>query len=292
MARPPARASRWRSLNHRLALRLFPFFERWFGLHVTPVHYYSPIPDTGALPEAVFETLSDCPGIDWNLEAQLDFGRRAAASCGQEFAPVRNSGLSLSDAFVLYAMIRERKPAVMYEIGSGESTFISLAAIEKNAAEGHPCRLTAVEPYPRQALRDIAAPHFRLLERPVESLDPALFAEADLVFIDSSHVSRIGGDVNFEMLELVPRLKPGAAVHWHDIMIPRNYWREWTMAGDKFWNESYLLHAFLLFNSAFRVLWAGQYLQSRHPEALDGALGHLKPLTHRLTSLWIERAGP
>lgn len=275
------------SFLYRASLKSFHFFER-LGVHVTPVHYYSPIPDTRGLDRAVFENDFSLTGVAMNEEEQLRWLESVGGKYGEEFSPRENSGLSLADSFMLYATLRERKPEMMVEIGSGESTRISLEALQKNKEEGHPCRFYAVEPYPGDYLRGIDLSWFTLIEKNVEKTDLDFLAGADVLFIDSSHVSRIGGDVNFEMLELVPRLKRGALIHWHDIMIPGNYWRDWTMEGNKFWNESYFLHAFLLFNSAFRVRWASRFMQERFFAQLQQAFPFVTE-THRNSSFWVER---
>ena len=90
----------------------------------------------------------------------------------------------------------------------------------------------------------------------------------DVLFIDSSHVVRTGGDVTFLFLEVLPRLQPGVVVQVHDVFLPHEYPREWVVDGLRFWNEQYVLQAFLAFNSAFRVLLANSYLDARYPDAL------------------------
>ena len=82
----------------------------------------------------------------------------------------------------------------------------------------------------------------------------------DILFIDSSHTVKIGGDVNYFFLEVLPRLKPGVIVHVHDIFFPFDYPRHWVMDELRFWSEQYLLQAFLSFNSEFEVLIANRYL--------------------------------
>lgn len=277
------------SLIYRLALRFFGFFER-YGLHVTPVHYYSPIPDTSTLKDEVFEKSFSMTGVAMNDAGQIDWLADVAPRYAEEFTPAGNTGLSLVDSAVLYAMIRERKPEVMVEIGSGESTRISLKALEKNREEGHQCIFYAVEPYPQPFLREFRQDWFALIPEKAEDVDIDFLSQADILFIDSSHVCRIGSDVNYELLELVPRLKKGALVHWHDIMIPGNYWQDWTMEGNKFWNESYLLHAFLLFNNAFEVRWASRYAGERLRVEMKQTFPYLTP-QHRNTSFWVERVG-
>lgn len=227
--------------------------ESCFGLHITRAHFYSPIPTVGELKQGVFSRISECPGVEFDAPGQL---HRLANVFGKylgEYSPRQNSGLAMADAFVLYAFIREKKPKYMIEIGSGESTMIALAAIRKNAEEGFACRFTAIEPYPKDYLRTLTDKDFLLIDKKIQDVELGVFEDADILFIDSSHVSRIDSDVNYEILEIVPRLKAGALVHWHDITIPTEYPRAWIESTNQFWNESYIVHAFLLHNRSFAV---------------------------------------
>ncbi|MEQ9397793.1 MAG: class I SAM-dependent methyltransferase [Longimicrobiales bacterium] len=275
-------------LSHLFAKKSFRFFEKYLSLHVTPAHYYSPIPRTDELGPEVFEKVYADTGLDWNLDVQLAYLDGVFADYTDEYRPEPNPGLSLVDAFALYAMIRKWKPALMVEIGSGFSTQIALRALRKNREEGHPFRFVAIEPYPRAELHAIDDPDFELMAARVQDVDLAFFRDVDLLFIDSTHVSKIGSDVNYEILEIVPSLKPGAVIHWHDIVMPTNYWREWIRDGNQFWNESYLLHAFLLFNDAFEVLWAARYMHLTQGDALRARFPYVRD-DHRLMSFWIRR---
>src|SRR5207247_5820903 len=93
----------------------------------------------------------------------------------------------------------------------------------------------------------------------------------DVLFIDSSHTVKIGGDVNYLFLEVLPRLKPGVIVHVHDIFLPFEYPREWVRDDFRFWAEQYLLQAFLTFNSEFQVLMANNYLNHSYAKVLRRA---------------------
>ncbi len=90
--------------------------------------------------------------------------------------------------------------------------------------------------------------------------------ENDVLFIDTSHVVRTGGDVQHLYLRVMPALRPGVLVHMHDIFLPRDYPREWLADQKKFWTEQYLLQAFLAFNGEFEVLLALAYLSQHHHE--------------------------
>ena len=115
-----------------------------------------------------------------------------------------------------------------------------------------------------------------------------MLATADLLFIDSSHVSKIDSDVSYEILEIIPKLKIGSLIHWHDIVIPTNSWKEWIDNGNMFWNESYMVHAFMLFNSSFKTIWTPRYMQFNHYKEMEQIFSYLEK-NHHLTSFWIER---
>ena len=96
---------------------------------------------------------------------------------------------------------------------------------------------------------------------------------SDILFIDSSHVLRIGSDVQYEFLEVLPRLRPGVLVHVHDIFLPGEYPRDWVFGAEhRFWNEQYLLQAYLIGNARTEVRWGSNWMHRRHPEALEKAL--------------------
>ena len=98
----------------------------------------------------------------------------------------------------------------------------------------------------------------------------------DILFIDSSHTVKTGGDVNYFFLEVLPRLNPGVIVHVHDIFLPFEYRRDWVLDEFRFWTEQYLLQAFLTFNSEFEVLLANNYLLHYHKEHLKAAFPDLR----------------
>ena len=114
----------------------------------------------------------------------------------------------------------------------------------------------------------------------------------DIVFIDSSHVVKIGSDVVYEFLELLPRLKAGVMVHFHDIFLPAEYPKSWVLEDRRFWNEQYLLQAFLAFNSAFEVMMAGSFLHLSHSEKLKAAFASYDPANVWPGSFWMRRKLP
>jgi hypothetical protein len=247
------------------------------GAHLLSVHFYSPVPDTSALPEELFESRYDTvPGWSLNVAFQLDFLSKLAGFSGElgELYDLRhdagsfqwdNNAFNITDASVYYAMIRLFKSAKVIEVGGGYSSCIAALAALRNGGTV----LDVVEPYPQPFLVAKRAGLHRLIQEPVQSVSPDLFASLDandILFIDSSHVCKVGSDVTYLILEILPRLKPGVVVHFHDIFLPWNLPRKWTMEHRLFWNEQYLLLAFLQGNPDFEVLLATHYLGKCHPE--------------------------
>jgi hypothetical protein len=134
---------------------------------------------------------------------------------------------------------------------------------------GEPAQLTSIEPFPTPALREGFPGLSRLIEKRVQDVGLGLFTaleEGDILFIDSTHVLRSGGDVQLEYCEILPRLAPGVIVHIHDISLPKPYPRVYFEKNHYYWNEQYLLQAFLAFNSRFEVIWPGNYMMEKYPE--------------------------
>jgi hypothetical protein len=258
---------------------IFRAWER-LGFHVTRVHFYQPIPDTQSLPETLWNRASDLVGVNMNDSVQLDLLRNHFPKFRNEYEqfPTESTGNSArfhlnnglfggTDALVAYCTIRHFQPRVIIEVGSGFSSLLAAEAIAKyNDSE-----LICIEPFPQEFLRHGFSGLHSLIEKKVEDVDLEFFAQlnaGDILFIDSSHTVKIGGDVNYLFLEVLPRLKPGVIVHVHDILFPFDYRRDWVMDEFRFWAEQYLLQAFLSFNSEFEVLLSNSYLAYRYMEDL------------------------
>ena len=152
--------------------------------------------------------------------------------------------------------------------------------------------LVSIEPYPDAMLQRGLPGLSKLIRARVEEVELDVFTsldENDILFIDSSHVVRVGGDVNYEILEILPRLKPGVIVHVHDICLPAEYPREDMLGRGLFFTEQYLLQAFLAFNYAFEVIWAGSYMHLNYPEMLGESFPSYREGGWWPASLWIRR---
>jgi hypothetical protein len=197
------------------------------------------------------------------------------------------------DAAVYYATVRALKPERIIEVGSGYSTQIACIALQKNAAEGKPGRMTCIEPYPPAWLHG-AGMQVDLLRQTVESVDIGIFTELkenDILFIDSTHTVKFQSDVCREFLEILPQLGVGVCVHVHDIFFPYDYPPEWLIDQRRAWNEQYLLEAFLAFNADFEVLLANHFVTIDRPEIAAQIMG--VPMTtgqtHQAGSFWMRR---
>jgi predicted O-methyltransferase YrrM len=305
MTRQPRARHRIADWATRFARRTFGFWER-LGIHLTPADDFGPIPNTRALRAETWSRSSELVGIDLRPQQQLalldsfkDLYRREYEefpATPQEADPheffLDNEFFGSVDAEVLYCMIRHFKPRRVIEIGAGFSTLLSAqAARTSKELDGRDVAVLSIDPSPQPFLRDLSS--VELIEQRLEEVPLATFEELDandILFIDSSHVLRTGGDVQYEYLEVVPRLRPGVLVHVHDVFLPAEYPYEWVMKERRFCTEQYLLQAFLAFNSEFEVLWAAGFLDMQYPSRLKEAFSSYDPSTPAPGSFWMRRS--
>jgi predicted O-methyltransferase YrrM len=246
------------------------------GLHFLPVHFYSPVPDTSGLPPSAWSARFDqIPGLELNrprifdilrsfkpFAHELDVFTQEQERLGEFHW--NNSQFTYGDAAALYCFIRRNKPNFMVEIGSGYSTLVARAAMDKNGTG----QIICIEPYPNEDIRHLAASgRVRLIEKPVQEVSIHTYhvlRAGDILFIDSTHVAKVGSDVNHEFFRVLPRVPAGVLVHVHDIFYPNDYPREWVLDHQIFWTEQYLLMAFLAFNKEFEVLLPNNALVTEH----------------------------
>jgi predicted O-methyltransferase YrrM len=282
----------------RVARGLF----RRVGVFPVRDHYYEPLFQPRHLTHSLRE-VRDLPGVDLDVPSQLamiaqlrfdaELGELRGRRNGDGAFSFDNESFGPGDAEVLYGMLRHWKPRRMVEIGSGRSTRVAARALARNREED-PARASehvCVEPYEMPWLETLGV---RVVRERVERAAPELFdalRRNDVLFIDSSHVIRPQGDVVFEYLELLPRLASGVVIHVHDITTPRDVPDDWIHHRVRFWNEQYLLEAFLSFNRDFRVIAALNQLKHDHFEALAAACPVLREEPWREPgSFWMVRA--
>lgn len=302
--------TRLRSAAKGVAALVFKGAER-AGVHITPAHYYSSIPDRRWLRanEPSWRRPASLAGVGWDLDEQeawlretvsdhpsevplADVLARAEAVGGFRYGPI--------EAQVLHSVIRSLAPGRIFEIGSGSSTQVSSRAVMMNVAEGRPAsQIVAVDPYMDGRVTDL--PH--VTTRPVGGLelniDDLGLSAGDVLFIDTTHVVRTGSEVPHLYLELLPRLPAGVIVHIHDIYLPYLFSPDiYTSTFD--WQETTLVAALLVGNPHLAVRAClsalhhdrpqalGHILPEYHAARLDRGIGAIDADNHFPSSLWLE----
>lgn len=216
-------------------------------------------------------------GIDFNINEQLTLLNNFHFTKELKNIPINyvneltyhfnNDSFCSGDAEFWYNMIRLKKPKKIIEIGSGHSTKMAQLAIAKNCEENseYICQHICIEPFEMPWLEKMKG--VSVVRKKVEDLEISFFdklEESDILFIDSSHIIRPQGDILFEYFEILPTLKKGVIVHIHDIFSPRNYLKEWILENCWFWNEQYLLEAFLHNNKSWKIIGSLNYLKHNY----------------------------
>jgi len=282
---------------------------KW-GFLPMPVHFYSPVPDLVDLEKRkIWDRKSNLAGVSFNPEFQVtllsELGKQFGHECdwpsqsskieAQFFT--ENGFFGFGCAASTHCILRNFKPHRVIEIGSGNSSKIISEALLLNSKDSkEPISYSIIDPSPSPFIETGLSSLTQLEKNPVETVDPSFFSQLkknDVLFIDSGHTVRIGGDVNFLILDILPRLSPGVIVHFHDIGLPNEYPKVYATSSKYrvFWTEAYLLQAFLCFNREFEILMAMSYLMTEKKEAFCKAFPHYDPAQHKSISgsFWIRR---
>jgi hypothetical protein len=137
--------------------------------------------------------------------------------------------------------------------------------------------MISIEPHPSDRLKQLS--QVNLIQSPVQTIPMETFESLernDVLFIDSSHTVKPAGDVNFLVLEVLPRLKPGVVVHFHDIYLPYDYPRD-TLQTFFHGMETSLLHAFLIFNTHAEIIFCLSQLHYGRSEILGEVFPQYSP---------------
>jgi Methyltransferase domain len=253
------------------------------GLDTVRADFYSPIVHPDALPAAVWEREAPMPGLELDLDAQLHMIEEQLMPLVDGFRPPpENPWYRPMDSHVLYAMVRRRRPARVLELGSGYSTLVIQQALEGGALH------EVVDPDPSGLIPPAGVTvHRRSAATAPRELFDAL-GEHDILFVDTSHVIRPGGEVVRIVLEVLPTLARGVTVHFHDFFRPFEYPRVLYEELDVHWQEQYLLQAFLAFNEQFEVLCANHALWRLRRERVRRLFPDLREGMEP-SALWLRR---
>lgn len=246
------------------------------------------------------KSVHNIPGIETNEAGQLalastlsqyyrelPFGDDARAGLRYYFD---NIWFTQGDAIILYGILRHYRPRKVLEVGSGFSSAVMLDTNDLYLSGK--TNFTFIEPDPERLFRLMSEEDKErhevivgmVQDVPLERFE--VLRAGDILFIDSSHVVKIGSDVVHLVTEVLPRLHDGVIVHFHDVFWPFEYPESWIRQG-KAWNENYLIKAFLQFNSGFKILIFNSYLAAHHKQDM----GRNFPLWLKDTggSLWIQK---
>ena len=249
---------------------------------VPPGHFYSPMPDFENVTknaERIFRVPKMIPAVDLNEEEQIRF----ISVFGKYYAEMpfadektddkryffNNPNYSYSDAICLYSMIRHARPERIIEIGSGYSSCAILDTNELFFDNAIDCAF--IEPYPELLLsliKETDQERVEIISTDLQEVELERFTalrDNDILFIDSTHVCKIGSDVNYILFEILPALNSGVYIHFHDIFYPFEYPGEWIYEG-RAWTEDYLLRAFLQYNNSFKIIFFNTFLEHFYPE--------------------------
>lgn len=269
---------------------------------VPPGHFYSPINDINDVEQNNREiwNKNEFPGVAINQKVQhdhlVDFFRFAEKlpftddkQDGFRYYYINNS-YSYADAITLFCMIMKYSPKKIIEVGSGLSSCVMLDTNEhffNNSID-----MTFIEPYPDfffSVIKPGDKEKNKVIAGKLQNIPLSLFEsleENDILFIDSSHVSKFNSDVNQVFFEILPRLKKGVLVHFHDIFYPFEYPHSWLLEG-RSWNEIYMLRSFLQFNSDFEIIFMSTYVFDQYQNEISKGLPEF--LKNSGGNIWLRR---
>lgn len=284
-------------------------------LDIYAADFYSPMPDLEelSLHRARWDKPSEMIGVKYDLE---EFRQKILMLLDKYYDEYKSEisyddllaigfgpGFPKTDGLISYMMMREIKPKRYIDVGAGLSTAHNWRATQMNASEGVPCAMTSIEPHPYDAMSTLEGVDLivdKVQNLPLERFE--ILESGDVLFIDSTHIVRIDGDVPYLFLEVIPRLKPGVFVHIHDIHFPyyiphpsQYYIFDWN---DKRWpaffTEAMLLQALLAFNDSFEILLSVPLLRHHDEpflqEHVPGYQGvDAKDNRTHAASIWLRR---
>lgn len=268
-------------------------------------HYYSLYPDVNEIREKekeIFQSDKVIKDIDFNEKEQVEMLKLMGEMYKSipdwlnvhenKETPYRyrwgNDSLNWGDAIALHCMLRIVKPKKMIEVGSGYTSAITLDTNEFYL--GNSINLTFIEPY-ADRLKNLLkkSDEITLIEKGLQDIPLNTFAtldEGDILFIDSTHVSKINSDVNYLFFEILPMLKKGVIIHLHDIFYPFEYPKQWILKG-RIWNELYLLRAFLQNNNNYKIIFFQNMMEEKYMDVFLENWQFDKPVMGG--SIWIEK---
>jgi predicted O-methyltransferase YrrM len=265
---------------------------RALGFDLEERHFYSPIPRLSEVAESFWHEPASMCGVRLNVDRGIELlagplqGHISSFTSAGAFH-LKNGTYEGGDAEVLYAMIKHAQPRRIVELGSGASS-----ALIASAVEGLDVDYRIFDPYPNRywesAVKESGFTIRAVSATQVPMAEFIALGAGDVLFVDTTHTVRIGGDVTQIVLEVLPALASGVLVHFHDIFLPYHYPKQWVEQGRRYWAEQYLLQAFLAFNSHFEVVLPLHAISREHPGRLGQIVPSFGPDVHP-GAFWIKR---
>jgi Methyltransferase domain len=254
------------------------------GFHVYPRTFYSPFPFAEEIDWPKLDERRHLPDINFHEPEALQLIRQLSRFAPElDAAPYKhpkteapfwfdNGTFTDFDAAALHAVLRQLKPKRYVELGCGFSSYISSHALARNAQEGAPCDAVFADPEPRRDMQQMLATG-RIIRQRVQNLPAELFsrlAANDVLFIDTSHVLKVQGDVVRELTDILPSLASGVWIHIHDIFSPYEYPVDWVQNKIRLaCNEQYGLECLLNGGDRYQVLLPLYLLWKEQREGLQ-----------------------
>lgn len=276
-------------LKFRFVKELYDFKKQYeANCNTYPGHFYSPIIDKQEIVKRKKqfwpdELPSEISGIHLNLSQQFEWINILNAyypeipyveqpTEGKRYY-YENEYYSYTDAITLYSFFKKLNPKKVIEIGSG---FSSAAMLDARDQLQYNTQFTFIDPYPerlRSVLFTSDIHNTHIISKQIQDIPLEFFDSLevnDILFIDSSHVMKTGSDVHQNLFAIIPRLKSGVYIHFHDIFYPFEYPTNWIMNGTN-WNELYALRAFLMYNEFYSMQFFSHYLHTMHESKFEQA---------------------
>ena len=290
---------RWFFRAFLKTFKTHPELAEQVGFHVHPRSFDSPLPLMEEIDAAKLAEPRVLPGIDLRVASALtllgelrlfagELDRFPYDRDGQSPFWFSNKSFTDFDAAVLYSMLRRLKPRRYIELGCGFSSVISSEAIKRNEQDGIQCDAAYCDPDPRLPMTALACGRFvrnRVQDLPLEMFTQ--LAQGDVLFIDTSHVMKIQSDVEYELLRILPSLRPGVWIQVHDIFTPYDYPEDWVFRPLRLGvNEQYALECLLTGGKRYQVELPVHYLVRHHLKEMQELFPRGK---QRGQSLWLKK---
>lgn len=282
-------------------ISVIPYIGKWravFLKHSYPGHFYSPITDlewVRSRKNQIYDVHKPISDIDLNPIFQEEIANEIKSfytehkdflsQCKNYTSD--NIYFKGTDALVTHFLILKYKPSKIYEIGSGFSSAL-MYDINQVYFDGR-IELLNIEPNPERLFTVLDKKNIHHLRAYIQDVDTHNFEaleDNDVLFVDSSHVSKTDSDLNYILFNILPQLKKGVIIHFHDIFFPFEYPMTWLEQGIS-WNEIFLLRAFLMNNTSYKIVFWNSYMA--HWDEFKDVFNPEKNENTYCSSLWLQK---